>query len=637
MASQRILVVEDEHIVALDIKMHLEKYGYVVPGMFTSGEAALQKLEDLSPDLVLMDIRLQGELDGVETAEIIKQRHGIPVILLTAYADDATIQRAKLTQPFAYIIKPFEERELRTAIVMALYRHRMERMLVRREQLLSTTLQSILDAVVVTDSDHRIEFLNPVAERMLQVARDSCVGEPLGAVVKIIENETEPHLSGQAKPVQIELAGGSRLPVERTVAPLAGESGRRSGWVWVFHDISERLRSEQTMREQEEQLRQSQKMEAIGRLTGGIAHDFNNLLTVIMGYSKLLRDDVASDSETDRDSLISSIEGIQKAADRSVALTRQLLAFSRQQVTEPRRVSANQIVADLEKMFRRLVTEEVRIHLDLAADPSVVYVDPGQFEQVLLNLVVNARDAMPDGGAVLIRTETRQMREEDLVGKTESGPGEYLVLTVRDTGSGIAAANLPRIFDPFFTTKEVGRGTGLGLSTVYGIVNRSGGFIEVTSTEGSGTTFGVFLPLSEEPVEASEEDDTPGASAAGTETILLVDDDEEIRHLLAKVLRRSGYTAIETANAGEALLVCEDPQNRIDLVVSDVVMPHVAGPRLIARLQEVRPNLPAVLMSGYSQEQTTANRRAELGVGFIPKPVSPEEFVARIRDFLDRR
>ncbi len=635
MSGQRILVIEDEHIVALDIKMHLERYGYTVPGMFASGEEALERIAGLSPDLVLMDIKLQGELDGVETAEIVKQRYKIPVILLTAYADDATLQRAKLTQPFAYIIKPFEERELRTAIVIALYRHRMEQMLVQREQLFSTTLQSILDAVIVMDSDHRIEFMNPVAEQMLRTSREACVGEPLASIVRVLDAEEEHEGRHAMCSVQIELEDGSRLPVEKTVAPLVNESGQRSGWVWVFHDISERVRAEKTMREQERLLRQAQKMEAIGRLTGGIAHDFNNLLTVIMGYSKLLVDDLSGPDPVDPDALLADVEGIQKAAVRSVSLTRQLLAFSRHHVMEPRRINANQIVSDMEKMFRRLVTEGVQIHLDLTADPAIVFVDPGQMEQVLLNLVVNARDAMEKGGSILIRTENRGFVDADVAPNPEAEPGEYLCLSVRDTGCGIDPEDLSKIFDPFFTTKEVGRGTGLGLSTVYGIVMNSGGVIAVESTPGRGTTFTVSFPIagtSEDTVTPEEQHQT---EVAGSETVLLVEDDEAIRSLLAKVLRRYGYTVIETGNAGEALLVCEDERQEVDLVVSDVIMPHVPGPRLVERLQSVRPGLKAVLMSGYTQAHMTEEERERLGVGFISKPIDPEEFVRRIRLYLD--
>jgi len=628
MAKDRILVVEDEHIVALDIKMHLEKYGYDVPAMFPSGEEALIHFQDVAPVLVLMDIKLQGQLDGLDTAREIKRRYNTPVILLTAYADETTIQRAKLTQPFAYIIKPFEERELRTAIVIALYRHQMEQEVRRREKLFSTTLNSIGDGVVVTSNEGLVEFVNPVALRILGKSEEECKGKPLTEVLQFRE-ETE---NGYDYLLHKE---GTELPVETTVSPLVDENGAKTGTVWAFRDISERLESEHALAESTEQLRHAQKMEAVGRLSGGIAHDFNNLLTVIMGYTRLIRQELASHTEiSDIEAVLSDLDGVQKAATKSVSLTRQLLAFSRHQVLEPGFQNLNEIIQELEKMIRRLLTEQVRMYLSLRGDPATVFVDQGQIEQVLMNLVVNARDAMADGGTLTIRTRNKKLTVPLSTITGEVPPGDYICLQVADSGSGMSKDTLNRVFEPFFTTKASGQGTGLGLSTVWGIVRQSNGHIHVDSAPGQGSTFHIYLPLSEGAAAKSGASPVVAAGVEGSETVLVVEDDQLIRSMLARVLRGRGYTAIEAQNAGEAFLICEDRSVKLDLMVSDVVMPHITGNKLADRVQEIRPELRILLISGYP-EGIGAREKEKMHVRFIQKPFEPEDFLRQVREILD--
>ena len=333
MESTRIVVVEDEHIVALDIKMHLQKYGYEVPGMFASGEELLEKIDSLKPDLVLMDIKLQGKLDGLETSKIIKEKYTIPVILLTAFADEATIERAKTIEPFGYIIKPFEEKELRTTIVIALYKHKMEQKLREREELFSTTLSSIADGVIVLDNSGKIEYANPVAENLAEAKNEALLGRTLHDVLRLEEAEAD--ILRHYPAVRNLKRGSGTIYLETTSSPLINERGEKSGTVLILHDVSERLASEKALQDREEQLRHAQKMESIGRLAGGIAHDFNNLLTVIMGYSKLIIEDLGTNT-----AVKSNIEGIQQAALKSVTLTKQLLAFSRHQVLEMKTVTS---------------------------------------------------------------------------------------------------------------------------------------------------------------------------------------------------------------------------------------------------------------------------------------------------------
>jgi signal transduction histidine kinase len=410
--------------------------------------------------------------------------------------------------------------------------------------------------------------------------------------------------------------------------------GEERGTVYVLHDIAERLEWERALEESQDQLRQAQKMEAIGRLSGGIAHDFNNLLTVIMGYTRLLGQGLEGLEADRRAPLLADLEGVNKAAHRSIALTRQLLAFSRQQVLSPKIVDINRIVADLEKMLRRLLSENIGLNITRRARDAYVYVDEGQMEQVLMNLVVNARDAMETTGIIAIRTGTLYLEDSVPTQSGEAPAGAYVVVSVEDTGSGISEKTLEHIFDPFFTTKERGQGTGLGLSTVYGIVQQSGGYISVETEERRGTTFRIMLPrVSSERTERSE--DQPARSALeGSETLLLVEDDPSIRTLLTRVLSDRGYRVVQAQNAGEAVLICENENLNIDLLISDIIMPHVTGLDLAKRMRKTRPELRVLLISGYPEE-ISESMSTETDFSYLQKPFDPETLLAKARKILD--
>jgi PAS domain S-box-containing protein len=634
MENNRILVVEDEHIVALDIKMHLQNYGYSVPAVYATGEEALANFDLIDPLLVIMDIKLQGRLDGLDTALEIKRRFHAPVVLLTAHADENTVRRARETRPFGYIIKPFEERELRTAIVVALARHEMEQEILRRERLFSTTLNSIGDGVVVTDTQGRIQFMNPVASRLVGRTAQECIGRPFEEVVALERPAEGTEGSSGEAVASIVSAGGEKTHVEATSSPLLDETGSEGGTVRVFRDISQRIASERALQESREQLRHAQKMEAVGRLSGGIAHDFNNLLTVILGYTRILSEELQGESLPNAETLAHDVEGIQKAARRSVSLTRQLLAFSRRQVLNPTRVNINESVRDLEKMLRRLITERVRLNLNLRADPGEIYVDPGQLEQVLMNLVVNARDAMDGGGRITIRTYNFELDapRTTVAGRAEAG--EWVCIEVRDSGCGMDAATREKIFDPFFTTKEAGVGTGLGLSTVYGIVRQTSGHIEVDSAPGEGTTFRILLPPHDGAAETAREEARVPEEHRGSEQVLLVEDDDNIRAMLTRIFREHGYGVIETQSGGEALLMAEDEATRFDILVTDQVMPHISGLRLAERVRALRPDIGVLLLSGYPEDFPDASELPD-AARFLAKPFEPEELLRTVRQVLD--
>jgi nitrogen-specific signal transduction histidine kinase/ActR/RegA family two-component response regulator len=383
-------------------------------------------------------------------------------------------------------------------------------------------------------------------------------------------------------------------------------------------------------RQLEAQLLQSQKMEAVGRLAGGVAHDFNNLLTVIMSYSDLLLEDLPS-ADTHRE----DVEQIRKAAEGAASLTRQLLAFSRQQVLDPKLVDPNEILRDVAKILRRVLGEDIELKLALDSELGRVIADRGQIEQVLMNLVVNARDAMPRGGKLTIETANVDLDETYGGGHIGVKPGQYVMLAVSDSGVGMDKATQARVFEPFFTTKEYGKGTGLGLSTVFGIVKQSGGSVWLYSEPGAGATFKIYLPRAEGVAEIGRPPAVPTQSLRGIETILLAEDEEQVRTVLVSILRMMGYQVLEARTPAEALKIAETHPKRIDLLLTDVVMPGMNGRELAERVLTMREGLRVLFMSGYTDDVILHHGVLEAGVPFLQKPITPDSLTRKVRQVLD--
>jgi signal transduction histidine kinase len=391
-----------------------------------------------------------------------------------------------------------------------------------------------------------------------------------------------------------------------------------------------RQRAETSLRTTEEQLRHAQKMEAVGRLAGGIAHDFNNILSVILSYTTFAID-VLKPGDPMRDDL----ETVRGAGERAADLTRQLLAFSRQQVLEPRVMDLAKIVRAIEKMLARLVGEDVSVSVMPVLDSGKIYADPGQVEQVIMNLVVNARDAMPRGGKITVEINNAELDDEYAAAHPSVTAGSYVMLAVTDTGVGMDRATQARIFEPFFTTKEVGKGTGLGLSTVYGIVQQSKGHIWLYSEPGQGTTFRVYFPRTDK--EAVDlRTPVPPRSLHGTETVLVVEDEDQVRAIMSSVLRRNGYTVLEAHNGLAALQLCESHGEPIDLVVTDVIMPTMGGKELAERILKLRPSLKVLFVSGYTENTIIHHGVLERGIAFLQKPITPKAFATKVREVLER-
>ncbi|MDP3911069.1 MAG: response regulator [Gemmatimonadales bacterium] len=416
---------------------------------------------------------------------------------------------------------------------------------------------------------------------------------------------------------------GRTVPHHWSGVPRRDERGEAVGLVGVGRDLT-------AYKKLEHQFRQAQKMEAVGRLAGGIAHDFNNVLTAISGYTELLIEEAAP-----QDPRRGDLEEIRTAAERAAGLTRQLLAFSRQQVLEPRVLDLNAVVAGMDKMLRRILGEDVELAAALAARLGRIKADPGQIEQVILNLAVNARDAMPGGGKLTIETADVELDDAYAGEHVAVVPGPYVMLAVSDTGTGMDAETKAKIFEPFFTTKGPGKGTGLGLATVYGIVKQSGGNLWVYSEPGQGATFKVYLPRVDEPAERPAAAAAPARPIAGTETILVVEDNESVRRLVRTVLSGHGYTVLEAAEPAEALALVGRHGGEIALLVTDVVMPGMSGRELAQQVEAVRPDLLVLYMSGYTDDAIVNHGVLEAGVAFLQKPFTPAGLLRKVREVLD--
>jgi PAS domain S-box-containing protein len=504
-----------------------------------------------------------------------------------------------------------------------------------RNRMLAHALQSADDCISITDTENRILFVNHAFLRTYGYRSDELVGQHIrmvrsartpsevqdGILPATLSGNWHGELWNRAK-------DGREFPVFLTTSVVHDTEGRNIALVGIAHDITESKRTEEDQAKLQAQLHHAQRMESVGRLAGGVAHDFNNLLTVINGYSQMMLARLDP-----RDPLRAAMAEIHKAGDRAVRLTRQLLAFSRKQVLEPRVLDLNRVVEEMQRMLERLVGEDVEVQVALHADRATVHADPHQFEQVIMNLAVNARDAMPGGGKLSIETAAVERDESYAREHPDARAGRYVMVSVSDTGVGMDEETEQRIFEPFFTTKEAGKGTGLGLPMVQGIVAQSGGHIEVHSQPGQGTTFKVYLPAL---AEAAADDGMPEIVPAlgGQETVLVVEDQAEVRGYTVAVLKTYGYRVIEAEDADDALRCCESERGPIHLVLTDVVMPRVSGRELADRLKKLQPGIKVMFMSGYTGDVILRHGVSEEGVSFIQKPFSPEELAGRIRALL---
>jgi len=533
----------------------------------------LSRTED--PDVILLDIIMPG-MDGFAVCRRLKadeRLRDIPVIFLTAIQTNRESRiNALEAGAEAFLSKPPDEQEL-IAQIQAMAKIKAANRMHRLEK-------EDLAALV---AERTLELKNELAER------------------KRIEDDL--HRS-------LDRAERSRLAMLST--------------------LEDRKRMEAEKSILEAQFQQAQKLEAVGLLTGGIAHDFNNLLTTIIGNAQMAIGEVGKDSPTHE-----FLEDIKGAGERAAALTRQLLAFSRKQILQPEVANLNEVLGNMDRMLRRVIQENIEIKTILSPDLGQVHVDIGQMEQILMNLAVNARDVMPEGGKLIFETSNAELDETYARTHISVTPGPYVMLAVTDTGIGMTKEVQAKIFEPFFTTKEKGKGTGLGLSTVYGIVKQSKGNIWVYSEPGKGSTFKIYLPRVEETVRIVEEPEEVAESLQGSETILLVEDEKMVRDIALKILRNYGYTVLCAGDGEEALHICRHHQEPVQLMLTDVVMPGMSGRELAKRLEELHPEMKVLFMSGYTDNAIVHNGLLDKGIAFIPKPFTPVDLARKVREVLN--
>jgi PAS domain S-box-containing protein len=508
--------------------------------------------------------------------------------------------------------------------------HRIRRRLLEREEVFRLITENAADMIAVVDENGRRVYNSPSYKRILgysiEELRNTEASEQIHPddLPLVLAAATDSRVTGVGRQLEYRMRdkGGNWHVLESTASTILDTAGVYRGLVIVNRDITDRKRLG-------EQFRQAQKMEAIGRLSGGIAHDFNNLLGIIIGYAEILQEST-SQGESDRE----CVNEILRSGQRAAALTRQLLAFSRQQVLEPKIIDLNGIVADMEKLLRRVIGEDIELNTSLAPELNTIKADQSQLEQVLLNLAVNARDAMPSGGSLRITTRNVTMSAPE-VKKFEYPfkPGEYVQLTVSDTGIGMDSSTQARIFEPFFTTKEKGKGTGLGLSTVYGVVKQSDGYIETESQVGVGTKFTIHLPVAIEVTASRPVPKIGTAPSRGNETILLVEDEDALRFLTRNMLKRFGYRVFEAGSSAEAIDLSSRQELSIDLLLTDIVMPGMNGHDLANHLRNKRPGMKVIYMSGYSG-QGIGQAILPTGSPFLPKPFSRGTLAAKIGEVL---
>jgi two-component system cell cycle sensor histidine kinase/response regulator CckA len=641
----RILVVEDEILVAEDLRERLTQMGYEVCDIMDTAEDAIAAVEKLAPDLVLLDIHLRGERDGIDVANHLRKYSQTPVIFLTAHADEATLERAGITEPLGYVLKPFDGRELRAAIEMALHRHRGEQRLRKMERWLATTLQSIGDGVVAADRSGRITFMNAVAEAITGWTRQDAIGRPFDEVMIFERGDPQGRVLGLLElaasegviihlgdPYTLRSREGGVVAIDQSIAPIRDDEDEITGVVCIVRDATAKRREEEAQRLLQQRMEEAQRLESLGVLAAGIAHDFNNLLTAILGNCSICQARLPEQSPEQP-----LLDEISQAAERAANLCNQMLAYAGKGQAALRPVHLERSVKDTVQLLQTAMHPQTELVLDLAENLPPLAADPGQLQQVITNLVLNAAEALEgQPGRLGVRTGLESLSAPDLAAcriGADLPPGDYLVLEISDTGPGMRPEILARIFDPFFTTKFQGR--GLGLAAVIGIVRAHHGAVRVESTQGLGTTFRVYFS----PCEADVDVVMPslaGEEWSGEGIVLVVDDEEAMRLVAGSMLRALGFSTIYARDGHEGVEMVRARGHALRAVLMDFTMPRLNGLEALIEMRKLQPSLPVIIMSGFNREDAGKKIETFPNTSFLHKPFKMEQLQQHIRARIER-
>jgi PAS domain S-box-containing protein len=650
-AKPHILVVEDESIVALDIQNRLRRLGYIVPTTVASGPAALAKAAELQPDLILMDIKLKGEMDGIEAAEQIKARYGIPLIYLTAFADEATLQRAKSTEPLGYLVKPFEELELQATIRMAFYRLQIERRLKDSEQKFRGIIENAMDGIFLVDAKGKIIEWNTTQEIITGLAQTDVLGKfawdvwysllPEKNKAKASANHLKSkilgiiesgHLPDHWRFAETEIQNGDGLlrTLQSRLFIFEREEGNTAGS--ISRDITERKRFD-------EAVQQANKIESLGLLAGGAAHDFNNLLVVILGQASLAVAKLAADHPA-RAHIEKAVQAAQNAAD----LTQQMLAISGRGKFEVQALQINELIRSEFGLLRAIVPKNAALLLDLSESLPLIEGDRSQLQQILTNLVLNAVEAIGDKkGEIRIGTAVKEISQDDNqlfenLGTTLE-PGTYVLISVADDGPGMDRKTRKKVFDPFFSTKRLGR--GLGLSAVAGIARGHRGAISVESEPGVGTVFSLLFPQGKDAMkmvenESGEEknETASNTNAVTSDHVLVIDDQENVLEAAVDILALEEIPVITAAGGQAGVRAYREHEAKIGLVILDLSMPEMDGYETFAALRQINPDVTVILSSGYDEKEVSRRFNGGGLVGFLKKPYNLVTLIETVKQHM---
>jgi two-component system, cell cycle sensor histidine kinase and response regulator CckA len=643
MSTTQILVVEDERLVARALQNELEQFGYQVSGIASSASEAVAQVEETRPDLVLMDVHLKGDVDGIEVAQRIQTRCGIPVIYLSAFSDASTVARASETNAFGYLIKPYEERELQTTIEMALAKHRAERRLEEAQRWLAAIHNGINDAVIATDPENNVHSLNFAAEALTGWPMEDAIGVPLTVVCNLVDADGRiVHEDFADRAVcesrTLELSDTTRLisrndretPVEGGVSPIYDSRGDFLGTVLVLRNVAARLELERLRRQTEERARRAQKTQAVGRLAGGLSHHLSDMLTVILGNTSLVLADLSNDS--DQFNSCQLLQDVELAAQNAASLIQRLRMLSRftgDTADGMRQLDLNEFIPECVSEIKPLLDSRIQVKFEPAADLWQVRADETLLGQAILELAANAREAMPQGGQLSLEVANVSIPAADLVIHPDGQAGEFVRLRISDTGRGIPAAAREQLFEPFVSDVASTKGRGLGTALVLAVAQQHHGWVECHSQVGRGAEFDLYLPRHgvETPAEASPR--TARRLRGAQPTVLLADGDPLVRDVGRRILEGEGYRVLLAEDGGEAIAVYRDEKERIDLAILDLNMPRLTAYVVLERLLDIDPDARVLFSGGYFTEDRIADHGHTLGV--IAKPFSKEELVAAVR------